>query len=318
MADFKALKKNNENSFDRLNEQLAKINSKGGAFQDDRMWQPEVDQLGNGYAVIRFLPAPPDEDMPFVQVYDHIFRGPSGKWYRENSLTTKGAGTPDPVSEYNRALWAKDTQEAKDQVRKMKRRNSYYSNILVVDDPKNPDNNGKVFLFRYGKKIFDKLQEAMNPPFEGDPRINPFDLWKGANLTLKIRKVDGYRNYDSSVFGEPKPAAGTDKELEAIWRAEHSLADFIADDKFKTYEELKAIFMDVMGLDDRGSTIPAPSSAPKEDQKMDFKPSFDSAPAKMHGSAESEEKAPWEDDSDSNSSDEDSSMSFFDNLSRKE
>jgi len=203
---------------------------------DERLWKPSLDKSGNGYAVIRFLPAPEGEDIPWAKVYSHAFQGPGG-WYIENSLTT--IGQKDPVSEYNRDLWNSGSDADKDTVRKQKRKLSYYSNIYVVKDPTNPENEGKVFLFKYGKKIHDKILAAMQPEFEDETPINPFDFWQGANFKLKIRKVDGYWIYDKSEFDSPAPLLDDDDALEAIWKREYSLTEFTAPSSFKSYEELE-------------------------------------------------------------------------------
>ena len=206
----------------------------GGA--DERLWKPSLDKSGNGYAVIRFLPQPEGEDIPWAKVYSHAFQGPGG-WYIENSLTT--IGQKDPVSEYNRDLWNSGSDADKDTVRKQKRKLSYYSNIYVVKDPTNPENEGKVFLFKYGKKIHDKILAAMQPEFEDETPINPFDFWQGANFKLKIRKVDGYWNYDKSEFDSPAPLLDDDDALESIWKKEYSLTEFTSPSSFKSYEDLE-------------------------------------------------------------------------------
>jgi hypothetical protein len=238
MVDFAKLKANSgKKSLEELNAKLVKVSgsqeSKGA---DDRFWTPSVDKAGNGYAVIRFLPSPPNEDVPFVRVFDHGFQGPGG-WYIEKSLTT--LGKPDPVSEYNSKLWNSGIEANKEIARKQKRRLHFISNIYVVHDSSNPENEGKVFLFKYGKKIFDKLNEAMNPQFADEEAVNPFDLWAGANFKLKIRNVEGYRNYDKSEFDRAKPLLDDDGNLEVIWKSEHSLQEFIDPKNFKSYEELK-------------------------------------------------------------------------------
>ena len=148
----------------KLVKEVEKMNTTGGG-GDERLWKPELDKTGNGYAVIRFLPSPDGEDIPWAKLYSHAFQGPGG-WYIENSLTTTGG--KDPVSDYNRELWNSGNEADKDTVRKQKRKLSYYSNIYVVKDQVNPQNEGKVFLFKYGKKIFDKVMEAMQPEFEDE------------------------------------------------------------------------------------------------------------------------------------------------------
>ena len=211
------------------------------SYVDERLWKPELDTSGNGYAVIRFLPAIEGEDLPWVKLFSHAFQGPTGQWYIENSRTTLGNGDigKDPASEYNSSLWNSGVETDKEIARKQKRKLSYYSNIYVVSDSKNPENEGKVFLFRYGKKIFDKLMAAMQPEFEDESPINPFDFWKGANFKLKIRKVDGYWNYDKSEFEAPSAILDDDSAIERIWKEQYSLTDFTAPNNFKSYEELK-------------------------------------------------------------------------------
>jgi hypothetical protein len=226
---------------------------------DERLWKPEVDKTGNGFAVIRFLPAPEGEEVPWAKMYSHGFQGPGG-WYIENSLTT--IGQKDPVSEHNRKLWNSGSDKDKEIVRKQKRKLSYYSNIYVVKDPTNPQNEGKVFLFKYGKKIFDKVMEAMQPEFEDETPINPFDFWQGANFKLKIVKKDGYWNYDKSEFDRVTPLLDDDDALEAIWKKQYSLSAVTAPDQFKTYEELENRLNTVLGL----QTTPTRSRAVVEQE----------------------------------------------------
>ena len=227
----------------KLVKEVEKVNnsSSGG---DERLWKPELDKSGNGFAVIRFLPAPDKEEIPWAKLYTHAFQGPGG-WYIENSLTTVGG--KDPVSDYNRELWNSGNESDKDTVRKQKRKLSYYSNIYVVKDPTNPQNEGKVFLFKYGKKIFDKVMEAMQPEFEDETPINPFDFWQGANFKLKIVKKDGFWNYDKSEFDSLAPLLDDDDALEAIWKKEYSLAAVTAADQFKSYEDLERRLKYVLG-----------------------------------------------------------------------
>lgn len=234
---FSALKRQRTSSLERLTKEINKLaNKETSSNEDDRYWQPEVDKVGNGYAVIRFLPAPQNEELPWVRIWNHGFQGPGG-WYIENSLTT--LNQPDPVSEMNSKLWNSGNDKDKEIVRQRKRRLSYIANIYVVKDPAHPENEGKVFLYKFGKKIFDKINEKMNPQFEDETPMNPFDLWAGADFKLKIRKVEGYRNYDKSEFSEPAPLSDDDDNMEAIWKSEYSLAELIAPDKFKSYDELK-------------------------------------------------------------------------------
>ena len=227
----------------KLVKEVEKMNNTGGS-SDERLWKLECDKSGNGYAVIRFLPAPDGEDLPFVKLYSHAFQGPGG-WYIENSLTT--LGQKDPVSEYNSMLWNNGTDAGKDAARKQKRKLTYISNIYVVKDPANPQNEGKVMLYKYGKKIFDKLTAAMQPEFEDEEAIDPFDFWQGANFKLKAKNVAGYRNYDSSEFAAQSALLDDDDAMEAIWKKENSLAEFTAADQFKDYDALKKRLDYVLG-----------------------------------------------------------------------
>ena len=268
---FANLKK--QSSLGSLTQKLVKevekmnSNSSGG---DDRLWKPEMDKTGNGYAVIRFLPAPDGEDLPWVKMYSHGFQGPGG-WYIENSLTT--IGQKDPVSEYNRTLWNSGNDKDKEIARKQKRKLSYYANIYVVKDPANPANDGNVFLFKFGKKIFDKIMAAMQPEFEDETPINPFDFWQGANFKLKIRKVDGYWNYDKSEFDSPSALLDDDDALEALWKTQHSLAAMTAADQFKTYEQLQTRLDYVLGR--KGTPRLQDEEVQDEDNmRGNFSPSF--------------------------------------------
>jgi len=257
MASFSDLKKQSSlgSLTSKLVKEVEKMNntSSGG---DDRLWKPELDKTGNGYAVIRFLPAPNGEDLPWAKIYSHAFQGPGG-WYIENSLTT--INQKDPVSEYNRELWNSGSDKDKETVRKQKRKLSYYSNIYVVKDPVNPQNEGKVFLFKYGKKIFDKIMAAMQPEFEDETPINPFDFWAGANFKLKIRKVDGYWNYDKSEFDRAEALLDDDDALESLWKKEYSLAELTSTDQFKDYDALKKRLDSVLGV--------KPASRPRFDEE---------------------------------------------------
>ena len=227
------------NSLDKLLGAVEKENApqEKKSYKDERLWKPEVDKAGNGYAVIRFLPAVEGEDMPWAKVWNHAFQGPTGQWYIENSLTT--LGQKDPVSEMNSAYWNTGIESDKEIARKQKRKLQYFSNIYVVSDSKHPENEGKVFLFRYGKKIFDKIMAAMQPEFEDEKAINPFDFWEGANFKLKIRKVAGFWNYDSSDFEAPSALFEDDAKIEEVWKTAYPLAEFTATSNFKSYDELK-------------------------------------------------------------------------------
>ena len=239
---FADLKRKSQNSFADLAKKLEETTSSNA---DNRFWKPSVDAAGNGFAVIRFLPAPDGEDIPFVKLYSHAFQGDGG-WYIENSLTTNGG--KDPVAELNRRLWNSGRDSDKEVARKQKRKLSYYSNIYVVQDKANPENEGKVFLYKFGKKIFDKISAAMQPEFEDESPVNPFDLWEGANFKLKIRNVEGYWNYDKSEFAAPSALSSDDSQLESIWRQCYSLQAFTAPENFKSYAELEERLNTVLGL----------------------------------------------------------------------
>ena len=240
------------------------------SYVDERLWKPELDKSGNGYAVIRFLPSVEGEDMPWAKVWNHAFQGPTGQWYIENSLTT--VGQKDPVSEHNTKLWNTGLESDKETARKQKRKLQYFSNIYVVSDSKHPENEGKVFLYRYGKKIFDKLMAAMQPEFEDESPINPFDFWEGANFKLKIRKVDGYWNYDKSEFETPS-ALGDDSVIESVWKKQYALKEFTASTNFKSYEELKTRLDAVLsGTVSVGNVTDTMDDEPIVSPKVDTKP----------------------------------------------
>lgn len=303
---FSALKQARSKEFEKLNAQLQNLNS-NNASKDDDYWKLEVDKSGNGYAIIRFLPAAKNEEMPFVTVWDHGFQGPGG-WYIENSLTT--LKQPDPVSEYNTKLWNSGVESDKDIVRKQKRRLSFHSNIYVVKDPANPANEGKVFKFKYGKKIFDKLNDLMNPQYEDEKAINPFDFWEGADFKLKARLVEGYRNYDKSEFTasgaltKPNGTPMTDEELEQVWNQQYSLQEIIDPKNFKSYEELKTKLYKVLALDG-GSHAPTRTAEDDDVEEMNFTPKFKESSPKSMGQASSPSAIAEEDDDD---------LSFFRNL----
>ena len=264
------------------------------SYVDERLWKPELDKSGTGQAVIRFLPAPDGEELPWVKMFKHAFQGSTGKWYIENSLTT--IGKQDPVSEHNTSLWNTGLESDKETARKQKRKLEYYSNIYVVSDPKHPENNGKVFLFRYGKKIFDKIMAAMQPEFEDETPINPFDFWEGANFKLKIRKVDGFWNYDKSEFDSVTPLADSDEKLDGIWKTQYSLQEFLAPTNFKSYDELKKRLDDVLS-----GTVTA-SAASMIDEDVVETPQFKSEPQPTIPSVEE---------------DDDDTMSYFQKLANE-
>ena len=228
-----------KNNLDSLLDAAQKENApqEKKSYVDERLWRPQLDKSGNGYAVIRFLPPCDGENLPWAKLWSHAFQGPTGQWYIENSLTT--LSQKDPVSEHNTRLGNSGVESDKEIARKQKRKLQYYSNIYVVSDTKNPANEGKVFLYRFGKKIFDKLMEAMQPAFEDETPINPFDFWKGVNFKLKIRKVDGYWNYDKSEFDNVSTLSDNDDELEKVYKSQYSLNEFTAPTNFKSYDELK-------------------------------------------------------------------------------
>ena len=269
------LKSNRSGDISKLVAAAEKVG--GGAqqqsYEDNRQWKPEVDKAGNGFAVIRFLPAPEGDDYPWTRYWDHGFQGPGG-WYIEKSLTS--IGLQDPVSELNSKLWNSGLESDKDIARKQKRRLHYVSNILVISDPAHPENEGKVFLFQYGKKIYDKMMDVMQPQFQDEQPVNPFDLWEGANFKLKIRNVEGYRNYDKSEFDKPSALFNGDEgELEAVYSKCYSLKEFTDPSKYKSYDELKAKLERVLGgsaprttaesitLDESSSAPSARTAAPK-------------------------------------------------------
>jgi len=237
----------------KLTSEIEKMNKGTTNGADERLWKLEVDKAGNGYAVIRFLPAPDGEELPWAKVWSHAFQGPGG-WYIENSLTT--LGQKDPVSEYNRLLWNSGSDEDKDQARKQKRKLSYISNIYVVKDPANPQNEGKVFLYKFGKKIFDKITAAMQPEFEDEEAIDPFDFWQGANFKLKAKNVAGYRNYDSSEFTKTEALLDDDDALETLWKGQFSLEEFTSADQFKSYQDLEKRMNSVLNPTTRKSLDP--------------------------------------------------------------
>ena len=242
--------RNQRGNFDNLMKEVEKISNPKSNYKqgDDREWKPTVDKAGNGYAVIRFLPlskGATDTGVPWVRVFNHGFQGPGGKWYIENSLTT--LNKPDPVSELNTELWNSGVEANKEIARKQKRRLNYWANIMVVEDPGNPDNEGKVFIYKFGKKIFDKIQDVLKPEFQDEKPVNPFDFWEGANFKLKIRQVEGYRNYDKSEFDSPSAIKEDDAQIEAVWNQQYDLGTLVAEDQFKSYDELKAKLDMVLG-----------------------------------------------------------------------
>ena len=293
----------------KLVKEVEKMSNNSGN-TDDRLWKPEVDKAGNGYAVIRFLPAPDGEELPWAKMYTHAFQGPGG-WYIENSLTT--LGQKDPVSEYNRELWNSGSDSDKDVVRKQKRKLSYYSNIYVVKDAANPQNEGKVFLYKYGKKIFDKIMEAMQPEFEDETPINPFDFWQGANFKLKIVKKDGYWNYDKSEFDSVAPLLDDDDAMEAIWKKEHSLTSIIGEDQFKSYEQLEQRLKMVLGQKSSSRPRLDEEVSNEDDDRGSYTPDFSSRRSESENDFNSSDIVMKE----SNTEEEDNALSYFQRLAEE-
>ena len=269
------------------------------SYVDDRIWKPVMDKTGNGFAIIRFLPAPKGEELPWAKLWNHAFQGPTGQWYIENSLTSIGQN--DPVSEHNTRLWNSGVESDKEIARKQKRKLQYYSNIYVVKDSTNSENEGKVFLYRFGKKIFDKIMETMQPAFEDETPINPFDFWEGADFKLKLRKVDGYWNYDKSEFADPSALSKKDDELEEIWGKQHSLTAFTENSNFKSYDELKKRLDVVLsGVTTVGNVT-------------ELSTAFDDSPSTTTVVDTTEEPAPTI----SVSEDDDDTMSYFEKLAEE-
>jgi hypothetical protein len=297
---FKSLSelKKSRGGFENLAKEVEKISKPTTErTEDDRFWQPVVDKVGNGFAVIRFLPPAQGEDLPWVRVWSHGFQGPTGKWYIENSLTTLGKN--DPVSELNTELWNSGKESDKETARKQKRKLTYIANILVIKDSANPENDGQVKLFKFGKKIFDKIKDITNPQFEDEEPVNPFDFWKGANFKLKIRNVEGYRNYDKSEFEEVSEIAATDEEIEAIWKKQFLLQDFLKESNFKSYEELQKKLKFVLG---------STAVVKKAEDVLDDLPEIKDKEVKQESKKEKVEKTQVDFD------DDDSSLSYFSKL----
>lgn len=290
---------------EKLVKEVEKMNSNSGS-SDDRVWKLDCDKSGNGYAVIRFLPAPEGEDLPFVKLYSHGFQGPGG-WYLENSRTT--IGEKDPLGEYNSQLWNNGTDAGKEQARKQKRKLTYISNIYVVKDPANPENEGQVKIYKYGKKIFDKIMAAMQPEFEDETPIDPFDFWKGANFKLKAKNVAGYRNYDSSEFAAPSALLDDDDALEAIWKKQYSLQEFVSPDKFKSYDELKKRLDMVLGKDNRRSA--------KIDEEVEDEEDYRGSIRDLESDLPKSKVSSYDDDDDSEYGDNANTLAYFQALANE-
>ena len=258
---FSDMKQRSKTNLASLIKETEKISNPKTGFSDtdDRFWRPELDKSGNGYAVVRFLPAPEGEDLPWARIWNHGFQGPGG-WYIENSLTT--LGQKDPVSEHNSTLWNSGIEANKEVARKQKRRLNYTTNVYILKDPAHPENEGQIKLYRFGKKIFDKINDLMNPEFEDESPVNPFDFWAGANFKMKIRKVEGYSNYDKSEFEAPSALLEDDDKMEEIWKSENSLKELVSEDKFKTFDELKTKLERVLGLGSEFSPTPKSVDVP--------------------------------------------------------
>jgi hypothetical protein len=302
---FKDMKKNAQGNMSRLSQELDKLNKGTESYKDDRFWKPEVDQAGNGFAIIRFLPATEGEDVPWVRIFTHGFKGPGG-WYIENSLTT--IGKKDPVSEMNTVLWNSGSDKDKEIARERKRKLSYIANIIVVSDPKHPENEGKTFLYKFGKKIFDKIMEKIQPEFADDSAVNVFDFWAGANFKLKIRKVAGFTNYDKSEFDTPTPVCdGDDAKLETLWKSQVSLKEFNDVSSFKSYEELKTRLDSVLS---GGAKMSSKTAESFDDD--------DSNPFGSKASPVIKQKAAPKSESEEDEGEDESALSYFKKLAQEE
>lgn len=240
--NFKDFKKNKGNFLETLNQKIKESNT---TFEPDaRYFQVTKDKAGNGVALVRFLPG---KDTPWVRYWSHSFEY-NGGWYIENSRTS--LKEDDPVSEYNKLLWDSGKEEYKEFVSLKpgtKRKLNYVSNIYVIEDPANPENNGKVFLYQYGAKIYDKIKALMQPSIKTLPPVNPFNPFDGANLQIIIKKVAGYPNYDDTKFIQEGSKLGNDDEIEKIYNQQYDLEDILKESNFKPYEKLKARLIKVLG-----------------------------------------------------------------------
>ena len=268
--DINTLRKMRNTDFGKISNEFNKIanpQSDSKSYQDDRFWKLEADKAGNATATIRFLPRTEGDELPWVRVFNHGFQGPTGKWYIENSLTTIGEN--DPVGELNSRLWNTGADVDKETARKQKRRLTYIANVIVVSDPKHPENEGQVRLYKFGKKIFDKIMDKANPTFEDETPVNVFDLWEGADFKLRQRKVEGYPNYDQSVFNAPSAVANSDDEILKLVNAQTKLAEFIDKKNFKSYEELSRKLVSVLNSE---MATPTPSAASMSDEDEPYNP----------------------------------------------
>jgi len=299
---FQDYLKNRQQAFESITDTIKKeVNNENRSTGDDRIWKPKMGSDNTGYAVVRFLPGKDVSKTPFIRMYSHGFQGPSGKYYIENSLTT--IGQKDPVSEFNSRLWATGIEEKRDQVRKQKRRTTYYANVLVVKDPQHPENEGQVKLYAFGQKIFDKVMSAMQPEFADEEPMNPFDLIEGANFRIKIKMVGGYWNYDSSDFEKTSPLSEDEEKLEAVFNAQHDVHELIEPSNFKSYEELQSHLNVVLDLDSTQPAVQEAAPAPKQE----FPTAETSETAEEFG-------AVFNSESKSESTDEDDLESYFKSL----
>jgi len=269
--DINTLRKMRNNDFGKITDAFEKIanpSTETKSYQDDRFWKLEADKAGNASATIRFLPKTEQDELPWVKVFSHAFQGPTGKWYIENSLTTLGEN--DPVGELNTQLWNSGSDANKEIARKQKRKLHFIANVLIISDPKHPENEGQVKLFKFGKKIFDKIMDKARPTFEDEQPVNVFDFWEGADFKLRMRKVDGYPNYDQSVFLEPSPVADSDEEILAIANKQYRLGEFTDAKNFKSYDELKKKLDAV--LSGTGAAPKTAADVANEEDELPWKP----------------------------------------------
>lgn len=314
--DIQTLRKMRNSNFSKISQAFENPEGEKKSYKDDRYWKPTVDKAGNARATIRFLPTREGDELPWVKLYTHGFQGPTGKWYIENSLTTLGEN--DPVSELNSQLWNSTTDEkspSRKQAREQKRKLSYISNILVIDDPANPDNNGKVFLFRYGKKIFDKIMTKAKPTFDDEEPVVVFDFWEGANFKLRQRKGDGgWPNYDDSIFESISAIAESDEDILAIANSQHSLSDIVDRKNFKTYEELARKLASVLGTEGTGESTKTAAQISEEEEEEYTPPTRQVAKSTVtKQAAKPAPKAPVMDEED-----EDDAMDYFRRIAQED
>ena len=302
--DIQALRKMRNSDFSKIAgefEKIANPESTSKSYTDDRIWRLEGDKAGNGTATIRFLPRVEGDELPWVKIFSHGFQGPTGKWYIENSLTTLGEN--DPVGELNSRLWNSGVQANQDIARKQKRKLSFIANVLIVSDPKHPENEGKVMLFKFGKKIFDKIMDKARPTYEDETPVNVFDLWEGANFKLRMRKKDGFTNYDESSFMDKTPVSSDEQEMLRVVNSQYKLSEFLDRKNFKTYDELKRKLEEVLSGDSFSSKSAA-DIAEEEDRPVASAPQIESKPAPTMKSVSSDE-------------DDDDVMSYFEKIAKE-